>query len=359
MNRVLQTYLTRTFATQALACVAALTALLQALDLLDNATDILQRHLGIRGIGYYLALRLPTVVDQVLTIGVLIASIMTFRNLARHNEITVLRAAGITTYKMAILLLPVITAIALFQFVLKDQITPRTERALSVWWQATQLHDDNDDASIKPLWFRVGPCIVSARHVGGDGRLIEGVEIYWRENSMLTRRVVAERAEEKTGQWLLRNAMETGLRDGVAISETPQDMVWKIKLSPQNLLRLTAPNARLSVSAARDALNGSEASSRTPSFYQMQIYETYALPFASFVMLLLGLPSAFTHSRDKGAAWLPFVGAAMGLLFVLTTGILISLGQAGTLPPFLAISTSFIVFGTIAASQILLLEESV
>src|SRR3546814_3625207 len=85
-------------------------------------------------------------------------------------------------------------------------------------------------------------------------------------NSMLTRRVVAERAEEKTGQWLLRNAMETGLRDGVAISETPQDMVWKIKLSPQNLLRLTAPNARLSVSAARDALNGSEASSRTPSF---------------------------------------------------------------------------------------------
>src|SRR3546814_2987067 len=89
-------YLTRTFATQALACVAALTALLQALDLLDNATDILQRHLGIRGIGYYLALRLPTVVDQVLTIGVLIASIMTFRNLARHNEITVLRAAGIT-----------------------------------------------------------------------------------------------------------------------------------------------------------------------------------------------------------------------------------------------------------------------
>src|SRR3546814_17439004 len=83
----------------------------------------------------------------------------------------------------------------------------------------------------------------------------------------------------------------------------------------------------------------------------MQIYETYALPFASFVMLLLGLPSAFTHSRDKGAAWLPFVGAAMGLLFVLTTGILISLGQAGTLPPFLAISTSFIVFGTIAASR--------
>src|SRR3546814_5771402 len=65
-----------------------------------------------------------------------------------------------------------------------------------------------------PIWFRVGPCIVSARHVGGDGRLIEGVEIYWRENSMLTRRVVAERAEEKTGQWLLRNAMETGLRDG-------------------------------------------------------------------------------------------------------------------------------------------------
>src|SRR3546814_11644354 len=106
---------------------------------------------------------------------------MTFRNLARHNEITVLRAAGITTYKMAILLLPVITAIALFQFVLKDQITPRTERALSVWWQATQLHAANDYASIKPLWFGLVHCIVSDRHVGGAGRLIDGVEISWRD----------------------------------------------------------------------------------------------------------------------------------------------------------------------------------
>src|SRR3546814_8291165 len=90
-------------------------------------------------------------------------------------------------------------------------------------------------------------------------------------------------------------------------------MVWKIKLSPQNLLRLTAPNARLSVSAARDALNGSEASSRTPSFYQMQIYETYALPFASFVMLLLGLPSAFSQSR-QGRGMVAVCGGGNGFV---------------------------------------------
>src|SRR3546814_19046685 len=91
----------------------------------------------------------------------------------------------------------------------------------------------------------------------------------------------------------------------------------------------------------------------------MHIYVTDSLPFASFVMLLLSLPSAFTHSRDPGAARLPFVGAAMGLLFVLTTGILISLGQAVTLPPFLAISTIFIFFVPIAALQLLFLEENV
>src|SRR3546814_10017210 len=44
-NRVLHTYLTRTFDTQALACVAALPALFQALDILYKATDIFLHHL--------------------------------------------------------------------------------------------------------------------------------------------------------------------------------------------------------------------------------------------------------------------------------------------------------------------------
>src|SRR3546814_21110822 len=101
---------------------------------------------------------------------------------------------------------------------------------------------------------------------------------------MLTRRVVAERAEENTGQCLLRNAMETGLRDGVAISETPQDMVRKIKLLPQNLLWLTLPNERITVSAARDAFTDIEASSRTPTFSHIHISQNYTTRFSSFVM---------------------------------------------------------------------------
>ena len=357
MKHILKNYLRRTFVFQTLFAVCALAGIVEMLDLLDNATEILQRHLGLHGIIIYFALRLPTIIDQVLAIGVLIGVILTFTNMARHNEITVLRAAGVTTYKMLMLLMPTVLAITLFQFLLKDQIAPRTERALSIWWQATQLDDEETD--INPVWFRVGPYIVSAAHVSTHGRHMEDVTIYQRDNrSLLSRRILAKHADEHSGQWTLRHAVETNLIDDAVTIEPPRDMVWDVTLTPQNLLQLSAPNARLSITTALAALNGSTASSQARSYYQMQIYQTCFLPFASVIMLLLGLPSAFSQNRDTSSTRLPLVCLAIGLLFILITGILSSFGQTNTLPPLLAISSSFIFFGILGTRLLIRYEEN-
>jgi lipopolysaccharide export system permease protein len=354
MRSTLQKYIARQFLFQTLGVIIALTALVEALDLLDNATDILEREPSLKGFGIYLALRLPSILDQVIALGVLLGSVLTFRSLAARNEITVLRSTGITIYSVAYMLLPLVAMIALAQFILKDQVVPRTERALGVWWQSFEPEGED----VKPVWFRAPPYIVSATRLAPDATSMSGVVLYKRNGTQLGERIIAERAEFKDGEWLLHSARVTTVTSDVAEKDPVTELVWPIQLTPDNLLQLSVRDATLSTSSARAVLSGDQPGSRTHDYYATRLYQTYALPFACFVMLLLGMPSAFAQSRDGSAGRRPLLGIAMGLLFLLANGIIASFGQAGVLPPMLAAWAVFFLFGMLAITWLLYLEDA-
>lgn len=350
----LQKYISRQFLGYTLAIIFALTALVEALDLLDNATDILERQPGIEGFTTYLSLRLPSIVDQVIALGVLLGSILTFRALAARNEITVLRSAGITIYSIAFMLLPLVAGIALAQFVLKDQVVPRTEQALGIWWKSFEPEGE----AVKPVWFRAPPYIVSAKRLAADGSSMSDVTFYKRSGVQLSERIIAERADYADGKWTLRNARVIDLNSDILEQEPVSALSWNVSITPQNLLQLSVRDATLSTSSARAVLSGEEPGGRTHHYYATRLYQTYALPFACFVMLLLGMPSAFAQSRDGSAGRRPLLGIGMGLLFLLTNGMMASFGQSGTLPPFLAAWAGFFLFGLLAITWLLYLEDA-
>jgi len=350
----LQKYISRQFISYTLAIIFALTALVEALDLLDNATDILERQPGFGGFATYLSLRLPSIVDQVIALGVLLGSILTFRALASRNEITVLRSAGITIYNIAFMLLPLVALIALAQFILKDQVVPRTEQALGIWWQSFEP----EGAAVKPIWFRASPYIVSAKRLAPDGTGMTDIAFYKRNGAQLSERIVADRAEYADGKWQLLNARVIDLADDIAEKEPVREMTWTVSLTPENLLQLSVRDATLSTSSARAVLAGEEPGGRTHYYYATRLHQTYALPFACFVMLLLGMPSAFTQSRDGSAGRRPLLGIGMGLLFLVANGMMASFGQAGILPPPLAAWAGVFLFGLLAITWLLYLEDA-
>ena len=58
-RRVLLRYMSGHFLSNTLGAILGFTALIELLDVLNNATDILDRKLGVAGLFHYVLLRLP------------------------------------------------------------------------------------------------------------------------------------------------------------------------------------------------------------------------------------------------------------------------------------------------------------
>jgi lipopolysaccharide export system permease protein len=353
-------YLSRQFLIRTAGVILALVALLELLELLERTTAILDRHLGLSGVLTFSLLRLPTLVHQVMLLGVLIGGIMTFAGMNRASEIVVLRSAGLTVYRLALMLVPCVLGLGLFAVVMSDQVMTRSERALAVWWQATALPANDETGIGHSVRLRLGRLVVLADRMSAGGTRLEGVHIYERDGDgeTLIRRIQAQAAVYEHGGWVLRQATEIQVKNGVVAQDGPRDRPWAVRLRPDNLAEMGMDDVRLSAHDTAAVLKGTRATNRPPSVYQTEIYRRLAEPLAMLVMLLLSLPAIFMPPRSGYRSPLPILCVGAGLSFLLVDGILRAMGDSGTIPPSLAAVAGIAIFSSLALVVVSYLEES-
>ena len=103
---VLGRHLSTLFLGRWLAALLGLAAMLQLLDLLDNATDVLARGGGAAGVARYALLRLPSAAERLVPLAALVAGLLTFARLAAGSEAATMRALGVSGHRMVRMLLP-------------------------------------------------------------------------------------------------------------------------------------------------------------------------------------------------------------------------------------------------------------
>lgn len=359
MNRsTITRYLTRTFLVRVLSVLFALSALLQLLDLLDAASTVLERGLGGGGLIYYTVIRLPMVVERVVPLAVLIGSLSTLWTFASTNEIVAMRSVGMTPYQIMGALLPAALMVAIGHFLLSDQVAPRAERAFTSWWAATDNVADNpdDDSPDKPVWFRLGDNVVRIATISDDGRKITGLEMVSRDaTGKATALMSAARGEHGPDGWRLFDVTRTRIGDPVRTTHEDSTL-WREELSPNNMVDLRKPMENISFHRLLRIVRGTWAGGGSPAFYATRLHSTYAAPLASLVMLLLAAPVAHGMRRRGGAMGSLALGTVIGLAFLLSAGILGSMGQAGVLPPVVAVWAPLIFFAAIGGAIMVYVE---
>ena len=97
----LRRYVARQFGTNMGLMLLAFVSLLQLLDLLANADDIIKLHgTGFRAFVRHAVLNTPEIISVVTPICALLASLLTLARLALSNEVLALKAAGLPYYRL-------------------------------------------------------------------------------------------------------------------------------------------------------------------------------------------------------------------------------------------------------------------
>ncbi len=299
-----------------------------------------------------LAYRTPQFVYFVIPIAALLSVLVTFGMLSRTSELTVMKACGISLYRIAapIIVLSLLFSAALFS--LDQEILARANR------RATALDDqirDRPPKTFNPLnrrWMigRDG----SIYHYGGfDSRhdTLNSLTVYrlvpgaWK----LASQTYASAAEYR-GSWTAR----TGWTQEFSVSPP----TWRafaqqtIPLEKPEYFKTEDPDAELmTVAQLRRSVKDLSATGANVVAQEVDLHRKIAFPFVTFVMTLLAVPFGVTTGR-RGALYGIGLGIVLALSYWFVMSVFVAVGKAGLLPAVLAAWTPNII---VSASAIYLL----
>ncbi|THF58606.1 LPS export ABC transporter permease LptG [Pseudothauera rhizosphaerae] len=358
MSRVLWRYLAREiFAATALVLVAFL-GLFAFFDFINELEDVGKQGYELHHALIYVLMTLPSRVYELMPIVVLIGTLYALTALARHSEITVMRASGLSNAALVRILGLIGVVFVIVTFVFGEYLAPPAERAAQQWrLMATQATVSQQLRS--GLWVKDGPRVVNARTLRPD-RSMERVRIFeFDEHNQMVSISEAEsgRYDVAAASWRLTGVRQTRFGDdATAVVELPE-ITWRSELTPEVLSVLMVAPERMSVNALYAYIRHLEENRQSTERYEIALWKKLTYPLAALVMIALALPFAFVHDRrSSGVNVRIFIGVMVGVGFHLLNGLFSSLGVINAWPPLMAAITPSLLF-LLAAGALLYAVE--
>lgn len=302
-------------------------------------------------IGYVL-LTLPGRMYELFPVVVLIGSLYALTLLARHSEITVLRASGLSTARFLVALARIGGVFVIMTFLIGEFLAPPAERA------AQQLRLRAMSSVVAQefrsgLWVKDEQAFVNVREVQPDASL-QGVRIYEFDESYHLRSI----SEAEVGKylppdrWQLANVVRTVFESDRTRIERLAEMEWKSALTPDILTVLLVDPGRMSALNLYRYIRHLADNHQKTDRYEIAMWKKLVYPAAALVMMALALPFAYLQDRMGAVSIKVFAGIMMGILFNMLNGLFSSLGILNSWTPFVSAVTPSVLFVLTASAML-------
>jgi lipopolysaccharide export system permease protein len=313
------------------AVVAAiLLALFSLFALLEELDDVGAGAYGVLDALAVVGMTTPARMLRLLPFVTLFGSTLALWNLARREELVVLRAAGMGLPRLALAttlpsLVLVIATPVLFEFV-----------APSLYRDATVLRDAAlgrpDDLAAEGFWSRRGDTLVEVGRLE-HGRVARDVRIYQlAPGAGLDEILVADSADpDENGNWRLAGAERRSFAVDGIVSAAADGERWRPWWIDERHL-IVPPVDSLSFSDLRGYIAYLGDTEQPTARWELVYWRMWWLPVAALLTGLLAIPIALTGSRqtDQGRVGL---AVAIGLVYYPADQILANAGMISGVAP--------------------------
>jgi lipopolysaccharide export system permease protein len=345
-------YVARLFLARLLVILVALAALMVLADLLANSDEIIETNQDVAwSLSRYSVLRLPAILAQVIPISVLLASLTLLVGLARHSELTAIFGAGLSHFRVILMLMPATLSIAVAQFLVEDQAVPSTSARLRVWGVG-DYKAIGGSAARHMTWVRQGANLVRIGRIEAAQDEIFDVTIFHRNTEgRLIEKVEARSAAYDDGNWTLREVVRTDPDAGV--STRVARLTWPGAIESAVLHSLSVHPRELPWTEVKRLAEKSGYGNQPTYLYEVWIQKRIARPLGTVLLVFLALASVQRMHPRRPAGLMLAAGIGIGFVYWIFDELVVTIGEAGLLPSVLAAWTAPIVLGAIATTVIL------
>ncbi len=328
-------------------------ALFLLIELFDRIDNFISRQVLWRDAVLYLALRLPMILYLMMPAACLLASVLTFSTLNKHNEIVPMRAAGIAPLRLMRVLFGLGGVACLVLLLAQEYVLPYANRTGRQLWR-TRMQRQKVDVRLGlfkqgHIWHRSANRIWSVRHSQPLENRLLGVTIYAMDaNGAIRRRYDAAEAAWNPPGWVLRQGTQRAFDASGDFTGPPEPFTERQVPFLERPLDISARKKEPDEMGIRETLAYARQvrrQGRSDARYVVEFHGKLAFAAVCIIMAGFGAPLALASNRSGGAARAIALTLGCGFSYWIVHSLAMALGQNGQLPPVLAAWLGNICFG--------------
>lgn len=350
--RILRNYILKEIAGPLIASLAVFTFILLIGNMFKLADLLINKGVDIKDVFKLFLYLIPYILSYTIPMSMLTATMLCFGRFSSDNELTAMKASGISLYKIGLPVLIASFIISLGSVYLNDRILPLSHFASYKLIKNVGMKSPTAYLESGTFIKNFKGYILFVHNI--DGNKLKNIRIYQLQDNGPTRTIIAERGEFIT--YPDKNMVKLKLINGTADEPNPQDpgIFYKLNFKTYYMsLDLSSDLAQgkiekkpkdMTIKEIKNEISRLRASGVKTTPLLSEIHRKLATAFSSFVFVLVGLPLAInTRRREKS------VGFGLSLILLTVYYLLFIGGQAlsikNILPPIIGVwSTNAIYF---------------
>ncbi len=352
---ILDRYLLKSFFAILILGSVVMAALFLVISVVDSLTWMMaQQDIPLRLIIEYYVSMLPYAMYMTTPLGALFAILITLGFMSRRNEITAVKAGGISLLRLSMPLIISSVGLCGVMYWFGDTVVPGANRKVHKL-DRVMFHGGKIKNNLKTkVWYvsernASPPSIYRIMGISPEEQKLEGFTIFELDERFLSQRMIqAESAEYKYGYWLLNKVTihEFSPADEPKVQQT-ESLKLELPETAQDFLVLHREPDEMNIKRLKAHIEKIHNYGLDTKEFFVELESRRSLPMAPLILVLIAIPFAIRPGGSGGLSRSIFVAVVIGFAYYFFMAEALSLGRNGTFTPLLAAWVSNAIFSLV------------
>ena len=354
--KVLSRYLMSEFLRVVALCLVAFIVVYLIADFTDRIDNFLKHQAPVETIIRYFLVRIPLIVNEVLPVAVLGAMLLSLGGMSRHNELTAMRACGVSSAQIVTPLLGVSLMLSIGDFVWNEKVVPyfatRAHYINTIEINKRQMRGLLHDQQI---WARSRDNFYNIDSFDPHGPTLVGISIYEIDRGFHLKGLLEiPKASWNGNQWMFDEGVKRVFAADGEIETTPLAQgTLDLEEKPEDLMAVERDAEEFNYSELKALIENLRQKGIDATEYLVDLDLKLAVPFVCTVMALISMPLGMRQLRSTSLANNIGRGLVIGASYWFVLALAVSLGHSAALPPIVAAWTANTIFAAIGTFLLL------
>ncbi|KQB51711.1 LPS export ABC transporter permease LptG [Pseudomonas endophytica] len=269
----------------------------------------------------FVLLTAPRRLYEMLPVAALIGCLIGLGSLASNSELTIMRAAGVSTRRIVWAVMKPMLVLMLVGILIGEYLAPASE---SVAQANRALAQGSGDAqsSKHGMWHREGDEYIHINAVQPDGMLLGVTRYRFDKERHLLSASFAVKANFNQDYWLLSDVATTVFHDrSTEVIKAPEER-WDVSLNPQLLNTVVLAPDALSISGLWSYIHYLKDQGLSNGRYWLAFWVKVLQPLVTAALVLMAISFIFGPLRSVTLGQRVFTGVLVGFAFKIAQDLL-------------------------------------